>query len=350
MTGSSPLRVLISPDKFRGTLTGREASDAMERGVRQAAERGEFDALCTLIPLADGGEGTLDAFGGANRESVVTGPLGQPVSAPWRLDGNRAVIEMSLASGLALAGGATSNDPLAATTRGTGELILAAVDTGARDILIGVGGSATTDGGAGALQVLAPDGGPSLLSVDVCMTVCADVRTGFLDAATVFGPQKGATSAQVQELSDRLKALHEDYLRRFGIDLASVESAGAAGGLAGGLAAIGAQLVPGFDMIAELFGFDTALGAADLVITGEGFFDATSLDGKVVGGVIERARLAAVPTLVVCGGADSDVAIPDGVSVISLTDDFGVDAALQSAAACVTRAVDGYLANGIARV
>ena len=159
-----PARVLAAPDKFRGTLTAPAAAAAIAAGVRlasaemsgKAAVAGS-DAVpvgpCHEVPLADGGEGTLDALGGANRTTTVTGPLGQPASAPWRIDGRRAVIEMALASGLELAGGAQGNDPMAATTRGTGELILAAIRAGARDILVGVGGSATTDGGAGALEV-----------------------------------------------------------------------------------------------------------------------------------------------------------------------------------------------------
>jgi glycerate kinase len=142
------VRVLAAPDKFRGTVTAREAAAAMCLGATAAGWS------CHALPLADGGEGTLDALGGPTRTSVVTGPLGAPVEAGWRLDGERAVLEMSRASGLALAGGEAGDDPVGATTRGTGELVAAAAAAGAREIVVGVGGSATTDGGAGALEAV----------------------------------------------------------------------------------------------------------------------------------------------------------------------------------------------------
>jgi len=295
------------------------------------------------LPLADGGEGTLDVFGGPNQLTTVTGPLGAPVQAGWRLDGRRAVIEMATTSGLLLAGGAAGNDPMAATTRGTGELIAAAMRAGATDILVGVGGSATTDGGAGALEVLAPNGGPGIQPPGVRLRVCADVRTRFLDAARVFGPQKGATPDQVAALTAQLDGLRADYLRRFGIDVQALDRSGAAGGLAGGLAAIGAELVEGFDTLADAAGLDKALEDADLVVTGEGRFDAQSLDGKVVGGVIARARARNLPVLVVCGAADATVTVPPGVSVTALVEMFGTEAALTDTATCIARAVAAHL-------
>src|SRR5690606_20289937 len=155
------------------------------------------------LPMADGGEGFLDVLGGANRTTTVTGPLGAPVEAGWRLSKGLAVIEMAAASGLELVGGADENDPVAATTAGTGELIAEAVDAGARRVLVGLGGAATTDGGLGALQAIHPP--QRMRGID--LVVACDVRTRFVDAATVFGPQKGASSAQVELLRRRLERL-----------------------------------------------------------------------------------------------------------------------------------------------
>jgi glycerate kinase len=328
---------MAAPDKFRGTAAAPQVAAAIARAARAVG------LPCRELPLADGGEGTLDVFGGANRSATVTGPLGAPVPAGWRLDGHRAVIEMAAASGLLLAGGAAGNDPVAATTRGTGELILAAVAAGATDILIGVGGSATTDGGAGALQVLAPDGGPSVLPDGVRLRVCADVRTRFLDAAAIFGPQKGADPDTVRLLTERLAELRVRYRERFGVDVQTLDRSGAAGGLSGGLAAIGAELVDGFGTLADAAGWDDALAYADLVITGEGRFDAQSLDGKVVGGVIERAVARGCAVLVVAGSADPAVVVPRGVTVTALVDRFGTAAAFGDTTGCITRAVTDHL-------
>ena len=237
----SDVRVLAAPDKFRGTASAAEIAAA----VAEAAAA--VSVSCDAAPMADGGEGTLDALGGPNRTSVVTGPLGEPVTAPWRLSRGVAVIEMALASGLALAGGATGNDPVNATTAGTGELIAEAVTAGARRVLVAVGGSATTDGGLGAVQALPS---PARMS-GVEMVVACDVRTAFVDAAAVFGPQKGASPPQVELLTRRLRTLTEMYARAFGVDVAAMPGAGAAGGLAGGLAVRGASLVDGFEVVAH---------------------------------------------------------------------------------------------------
>jgi glycerate kinase len=248
------------PDKFRGTLSAPAAAAAIAAGLRTAG----FDEV-REVPLADGGEGTLDALlarGGSRRRVRVTGPLGDPVNAAYGLTPNGvAVVEMAEASGLALV---ERNDPLRASARGTGELIAATARGGARRILVGVGGSATTDGGLGALEAL----GWSLGGLDV--TVACDVTTGFLDAAALYGPQKGATQAQVALLRRRLERLATEYERRTGVDVTTLEGAGAAGGLAGGLAAIGARLEPGFDVVAGEAGLEDAMVGADLVVTGEG--------------------------------------------------------------------------------
>ena len=201
-------------------------------------QRAGFDEI-TSLPLADGGEGTLDALvaarGGSRRHATVTGPLGDPVDAEWALlPGGVAVVEMAQASGLALV--PRVRDPLRASTRGTGELIAAAIRAGARRVIVGVGGSATTDGGLAAWRRWAGRSARSPVSV------ACDVTTPFLDAATVFAPQKGATVAQVGLLTRRLASLAEQYEQRTGVDVRTLPGAGAAGGLAGGLAAIGAEL------------------------------------------------------------------------------------------------------------
>ena len=212
------VRVVAAPDKFRGTATAPQVAAAIAR----AATRAGWD--CDEVPLADGGEGTLDALGGANRTTVVTGPLGDSVRAGWRLANRIAVIEMAQASGLDLVGGAEGNDPIAASTYGTGELIAAALDAGARRIIVGVGGSATTDGGLGALRAIYPL--PRLRGLE--FMVACDVRTAFLDAATVFAEQKGASSAQVKLLRRRLERLAQVYRDEHGVDVLALAGAGAA--------------------------------------------------------------------------------------------------------------------------
>jgi glycerate kinase len=327
--------VLACPDKFRGTLTAAEAAEAIAVAVEAQGGR------CVRRPLADGGEGTLDALGGANRVSDVTGPLGATVSAGWRLENGAAVIEAAQACGLSLAGGARGNDPMAATTRVVGELVVAAVRAGAHRILLGVGGSATTDGGVAAVDAIR-DTGIDLGAVR--FSVCCDVRTPFTRAAEVFAPQKGADERQVAELTTRLARLREDVLAASGVDLDALPGSGAAGGLAGGLVTVGARLVPGFDAIADHVGLDASLAHADLVITGEGRLDRTSLDGKVVGGVLGRARAAARPALVVCGAAEVDPGVPD----LDLVQRFGRSRAWSETAACVTASVSAVLREGAA--
>jgi glycerate kinase len=308
---------LACPDKFRGTLTAAEAAARLGRGLRTAG----FDEVREL-PLADGGDGTLDtllaARGGSLRPARVTGPLGEPVEASFGLlsDGT-AVVEMARASGLALVAG--RNDALRATTRGTGELIAAAARSGARRVIVAVGGSATTDGGLAAVQAL----GWSLAGLDV--TVACDVRTRFLDAARVFGPQKGASDAQISLLSRRLERLSEEYRDRTGVDVTALAGSGAAGGLAGGLAAIGARLEPGFDVVARTAGFENALIGVDLVVTGEGKVDVTSLDGKVVGGVLEWAAEEGVAHRGIVAGqvtpdAREELSVLGDIAVLALTD------------------------------
>jgi len=293
-----PARVALAcPDKFRGTLSAAAAAAAIAAGLRRAG----FDEV-REVPLADGGEGTLDALlaarGGSRRSVRVTGPLGAPVDAEYgMLPDGTAVIEMARASGLELV---DRNDPLRASTRGTGELVAAARRAGAARILVGVGGSATTDGGLAAVEAL----GWSLGGIEV--TVACDVDTRFLDAARVYGPQKGASDAQVELLTRRLVSVGEIYLARAGVDITELEGSGAAGGLAGGLAALGARLEPGFEVVAQAAGLEEALDGVDMVVTGEGRTDATSFEGKVVGGVLEWSAELGIPARAVIAGQMTD--------------------------------------------
>jgi glycerate 2-kinase len=312
------MQLLAAPDKFRGTLTARVAAAAMAAGAARAG----WEAV--ELPLADGGEGTLDALGGGNRSTNVTGPLGTPVAAAWRLEEDgTALIEAAQACGLSLAGGPDGNDPLAASSRGVGELVAAAAAEGATRIVVAVGGVASTDGGAGAVDAL-PASLPPL-------EVACDVDARFLDAADVFAPQKGATPEQVEILRERLARL----------DVPDVPGAGAAGGLAGGLAAAGARLIPGFHFVATRLGLDQALAETDLLVTGEGRLDATSLTGKVVGRALERAAAADVEAFVVAG----EVAAESGIDAISLVERYGPSRAFGDPAECIAEVVAKVLAT-----
>ncbi len=317
------MKVVAAPDKFRGTATASDIAAAIGRAAATAG------AECVEVPMADGGEGLLDVLGGPDRTTVVTGPLGEPVEAGWRLDRGTAIIEMARVAGLELAGGADGNHPLDATTAGVGELILAAVESGARRVVIGMGGSATTDGGLGALDAM---GSPARYR-GVELLVACDVRTRFADAAEVFGPQKGATDVQVRMMTGRLERLVQVYAERFDVDVSTMARAGAAGGLAGGLAAMGAEMVDGIDLVAEELRLDEHVADADLVVTGEGWLDETSYDGKVVGGVGVYSAAAGVPLLVVVGGAEPEVVVRTGV--VSLSDRFGMARAMTEPTALV---------------
>lgn len=326
------MRIVVAPDKFRGTIGAAGAAEAIAAGLAAAGH----EVVCK--PMADGGEGTLEVLGGPNRTTTVTGPLGDPVEAEWRLQGRRAVIEMARASGLALVGGAEGNDAVAASTYGTGELIAAALDGGATDILVALGGSATTDGGLGALRALFPL--HRLRGVD--LVVACDVRLRFLEAARVFAPQKGATPAQVDLLERRLVRLAELYLEEYDIDVTDLDGGGAAGGLAGGLACVGARLESGFELVAERTGLDEAVEGADAVVTGEGFLDEESFDGKVVGGVVALAAELDVPVIAVVGECFDDA--EHRVGAVSLVKSFGRDAAIGRTASCLEQAAPEILA------
>jgi glycerate kinase len=319
------MRVVAAVDKFRGTASAAEVA----RAIGQACW--ELGHDCDEFALADGGEGLLDALGGANRTSVVTGPLGTPVEAGWRLHRGTAVIEMARASGLLLAGGAEGNDPMTATTAGTGELIDAALTAGAKRIIVGLGGSATTDGGLGALQAISA---PVRLRAVELLVAC-DVTTRFVDAAAVFGPQKGATEAQIRMLTGRLERLAGQYADEFGVDVREIPGSGAAGGIAGMLAALGGRLVPGFELVADEIGLYDAVEGAALILTGEGHLDRQSFEGKVVGGVAELGREHGVPVAAIVGVADHDVR--DRLPLAVLADEFGLERATREPLWCVER-------------
>jgi glycerate kinase len=324
--------LVAAPDKFRGTASAQQVAEAMARAARKAGW------TVDLAPVSDGGEGFCSVLGGRARHVTVRGPLGEPVEAAWyELDENTAALESAMSSGLALAGGPERNDPVRADTAGVGELIAAAVKAGARRLLIGMGGSATTDGGWGALEVLEPH---SRLS-GVQMTVACDVTTRFTDAAATFAPQKGASATQVELLARRLERLAQVYLQRFGVDVQAIEGSGAAGGLAGGLAALGATLVSGFEVVADRIDLAERIESADLVLTGEGYLDEESFNGKAVGGVIGLAKELGVPAVVIAGDADEPVS--GSALVETLVGSFGEERAFNETLASVSDVVGRVL-------
>ncbi|HUQ39491.1 MAG TPA: glycerate kinase [Acidimicrobiales bacterium] len=335
------MRILAAPDKFRGTAS----ASAIAAAVAEAARRAGWGV--DAVAVSDGGEGLLEVLGGSVRHTEVTGPLGGRVAAEWRLKGDTAVVEMAMASGLDLAGGPAGNDAMNASTTGTGELIEAALGAGARTVIVGLGGSATTDGGLGCVEALRPHG--RLAAVD--LIAACDVSTTFVDAADLFAGQKGATAAEVALLHRRLDRLAQLYEDSFGVDVRDLPGSGAAGGLGGGLAAIGARLVPGFDLVADSLGLEDRIDGVDLVITGEGLLDAQSFNGKAVGGMVELAAEAGTDVLVIVGEIDDgfDLAtLPPGVEVVSLVERFGRERAMADVERCVAEVVDRRLSGPIA--
>lgn len=295
---ADPPPVLVAPDSFKGTLRASEVAGAIGRGL----EAGGWPV--DPCPVADGGEGTLEALllalGGETMGATVSGPLGAPVRAGFGLveDGDVAVVEMAQASGLGLVP-EDERDAEAASTAGTGELIRVAVEAGATEVLVTVGGSATTDGGAGAISAI--EGGGGLEGTR--LTVLCDVRTPWERAAEVFAPQKGADAGAVDRLARRLDALAATLPH----DPRGVPMTGAAGGLAGGLwAAFGARLVPGAAYVLDAVGFDARMRAARAVVVGEGRLDDQTLDGKVLAEAATRARQAGVPCHAVVGSRTLD--------------------------------------------
>jgi glycerate kinase len=288
------VRVLVAPDKFKGTLRASEVAAAVGRGLERAGL--EPPDLC---PIADGGDGTLEilvtALGGETAGTEAYDPRGRVVRAGFALveDGGTAIVEVAEASGLARVP-PDERDAETASSYGTGQLIAAAIEAGAAVVLVAAGGSATTDGGAGAIEALRDHGGLR----GARLVVLCDVRTPFERAAAVFGPQKGADAAAVARLSRRLDAFASELPR----DPRGLPLTGAAGGLSGGLwAAFGARLEPGAPFVLDALGFDARSRSARAVVTGEGRIDATTLEGKAVGEAAVRCRQAGVPCHAVCG-------------------------------------------------
>jgi glycerate 2-kinase len=310
--------VLIAPDSFKGSLTSVQVAQALADGWRRA----RADDAILLCPLADGGEGTLAAIEAAGgwkwQTATVQDPLGRPIGARWLLseDGTRAIVEMAEASGLSRVT-AAERDPIGATSIGTGELVGAAIDAGARHVTLGIGGSATTDGGRGLLDGLT-EGGRRLDRTD--LEVACDVSNPLLGpagAAATYGPQKGATPADIVSLDERNAAWADDLEAREGRIERDTPGAGAAGGV--GFALLAAQgrfrsfaLRPGVELLMDATEFTARLDQADIVITGEGRVDAQTGFGKTALGVAKRAAAAGVPCVAVGGGVE-----PDGIAALA---------------------------------
>jgi glycerate 2-kinase len=291
--------VLVAPDGFKGTFRATEVAAAIGRGLESAGLRPP-----DLCPVADGGHGTMEvlltALGGETAAARVHDPLGREIEAAFGVleDGGTAVVEMARASGLALLA-PEERDPVAASTRGTGELVAAAVEAGAQVVLVACGGSATTDGGAGAIEAIEASGGLGGAKI-VCL---CDVRTPFERAAEVFGPQKGADPPTVKRLTERLRELAADLPR----NPLGVPMTGCAGGLSGGLwAQYDAALEPGAPFVLRALDFDTRMRAARAVIVGEGRIDEQTLQGKIAGEIATRARQTGVPCFAIVGSSELD--------------------------------------------
>lgn len=323
MTADRPLIVLIAPDSFKGSLTAVEVARALAAGWARARPRDEI----LLAPLADGGEGTLVAIEVAGGWTVETAtvhdPLGREIQARWlrSLDGTRAVVEMAEASGLSRVA-PSERDPVAATSVGTGEVMRIAALAGATRMIVGIGGSATTDGGEGLLRGLAGDEGidrPPSVAHTIALEVACDVTNplhGPDGAAAVYGPQKGATPEQVRALQARLTEWASVLQARTGRSEEDTPGAGAAGGV--GYAFLQTQdwyhafaMRPGVELVMEATGFDAKLARADVVITGEGRIDAQTAFGKTALGVARRAAAAGVACIAVGGGVE-----PDGIEAL----------------------------------
>lgn len=357
------IRVLACPNAFKGSLSAINAARAISEGIARSS-RGDAESstrhYCRFeidqAPLADGGDGTLEtlvaATGGEIFHTHVCGPLGETVSAPWgRLGGSHAgtaVIEMALASGLGLLQ-KDKYDPINSSTYGTGELMLAAAESGCTKLLVAIGGSATNDGGAGMASALGarlldkngrtiPPGGGSLeqiTAIDMSgwklprgldVQVACDVDnplTGLQGASAVYGPQKGATPEMILRLDSSLRRYAEVLAATFGSDVSETPGAGAAGGLGAGLMAFcGALLVPGTELVLEAVGFDQRLAACSMAITGEGQLDGQTARGKVIGTVARRSQVAGKPCVALVGGIKEDA--DDLLRPIGLTSAFSI--------------------------
>ena len=362
------MKIVIAPDSYKESLTALEVATEIEAGFREIFP----DADYLKIPMADGGEGTVASLVAATGGKLVTlevsGPLATPVRAFYGLtgDGTTAIIEMAAASGLALVPQKLRN-PLLTTSFGTGELIKAALDAGARHLIIGIGGSATNDGGAGMLQALGVQlldrrggeigfGGGSLTNLDQIEASGLDPRlklcrieaacdvdnplTGPKGASAVFGPQKGATREMVAQLDENLARYAWVIGRDLGVQVDSVPGAGAAGGMGAALLAfLGAQLRPGIEIVMEAVGLEACVRDADLVITGEGRIDSQTVHGKTPIGVARMAKRFGKPVIGIAGCLSTDVAV---------VHDFGIDAVFSVLSQ--TCSVEEALTNAAANV
>lgn len=365
------LTIVVAPQAFKGSLDAPEVAQAIARGVRQVFR----DARVIVLPVADGGEGTVralvEASGGHTETTRVVGPLETTVEATWGIlgDGATAVIEMAAASGLPLVPRAERN-PMRATTFGTGELIRHALDRGVRKLIIGIGGSATNDGGAGMAQALGarlldaeghdlPPGGGSLSRLETIDTSRLDPRLRDVDvevacdvanplcgpegASAVYGPQKGADAAMVRTLDGALKHYADVLLRDTGKDVCDVPGAGAAGGLGAGLLAFAdAVLSPGVKIVFEAIDLDGKLKAADLVITGEGRMDSQDIYGKAPMEVAKRAKAVGIPSIAIVGstGRDYRVVFDHGLDAVigTVNRPMSLDRAVGESAKLITEA------------
>ena len=376
------MRIVVAPDKFKGSLTAIEAARAIAKGARGAFPEAEIET----IPMADGGEGIVDALveatSGTYHSECVTGPLGTPITARFGMlgDGHTAVVEMAAASGLVLLK-AEERDPLRASTRGTGELILAAIKAGARRLIVGIGGSATNDGGAGLAQALGyqllnargehlEPGGGSLDELDridpsqrdpllegVEISVACDVDNplcGPTGASAVYGPQKGADRSMVERLDRNLEHFAKVIERDLSVSIRDLPGSGAAGGLGGGLVAFASgRIERGIHLVINAVGLEAKLRGADLCLTGEGALDASSAFGKTAVGVGRLARSLNCPAIALAGSLGDGVAkvLDEGIDAyfsicntpMSLQDAMANGAPLLEAVA--EQAVRGFLAG-----
>ena len=296
------MRVLLCPASLKGVLSARDAASALARGVEEAG------AEAVMLPVADGGEGTAEvletALGGDWQQARVSDPLGRPIEAIWLLlEDGRAVVEAAAAIGLPQLA-PDERDPLRASSRGFGELVLAALESSPKSLVLALGGVATVEGGAGLREVVT--------ALPVPTIVLCDVQTRLGDAARLFGPQKGASAVDVVTLTRRLEAMEE--LRPY----AELPGAGAAGGLGAALAALDAELVPGAATVLDLLGFDQLLAECDLVVTGEGQVDATTAEGKAAGEIASRCVAAGVRCVVFGGRV---LAAVEGAEMVALSGD-----------------------------
>ena len=304
-------KIVIACDSYKGCLSSSDVANAAAHGVAEVYP----DCEVVKLAVADGGEGTVEALvdtlGGHLEWAEVSDPLGRPVRAAYGVAGDLAIIESAAACGLTLLTKEERN-PLVTSTKGLGELIMAAIDKGCRKFLIGLGGSATNDGGMGMIRAE----GFLEKTKGMKFTVACDVDTPYIGehgASRVFGPQKGASEQDVEVLEERLRGYALTILKETGVDVRDMAGAGAAGGLGGAFRAyLGAELKRGVDLVLDQIDFDSKIRGADLVITGEGCSDYQTLKGKTASGVLERAKRQGIPVALVSGAVRDEQMLRDG--------------------------------------